>query len=88
MIVISGRHIRAARALIGWTQRQLSKKSNVALGTLRSMESSDGPVRSQTETLGRVVASLEKAGVEFLDSEQPGVRMRISHSGQARKAAT
>jgi hypothetical protein len=40
------------------------------------MEGSDGPVSSRTESLTRVVITLEKAGVDFLDGDQPGVRMR------------
>ncbi len=75
MITITGRHIRAARALLGWAQSELSRKSKVALGTVRRMEGFDGAVGARTETLGRVVAVLERAGVEFLDGERPGVRM-------------
>ena len=48
----------------------------MALGTIRRMESFDGPVGARTETLAKVVAVLEKAGVEFLNDERPGVRMR------------
>jgi len=40
------------------------------------MERFDGPVGSRTETLGKVVAILEKAGIEFLNSESPGLRLR------------
>jgi hypothetical protein len=76
LIVITGRHVRAARALIGWAQNELSKKSKVALGTVRRMEGSDGPVSARTESLNRVVITLERAGVEFLNGDQPGVRMR------------
>jgi predicted transcriptional regulator len=75
LIVINGRHIRAARALLGWAQHELSKKAKVALGTLRRMEGFDGPVSARTESLNRVIATLEKAGVEFLDSGIPGVRL-------------
>jgi hypothetical protein len=77
LIVITGRHIRAARALLGWPQNELSKKSKVALGTVRRMEGFDGPVSARTESLTRVVVTLEKAGVEFLDSGSPGVRLRM-----------
>lgn len=77
LIVITGRHIRAARALLGWPQKELSKKSKVALGTVRRMEGFDGPVSARTESLTRVVVTLEKAGVEFLDSGSPGVRLRM-----------
>jgi len=40
------------------------------------MEAADGPVKTRTETLGRVIITLEKAGIEFLNHDQPGVRMR------------
>jgi hypothetical protein len=40
------------------------------------MEGFDGPVGARTETLGKVVSVLEKAGVEFLNDERPGVRLK------------
>jgi hypothetical protein len=40
------------------------------------MEGFDGPVGARTEKLGKVVATLEKAGIEFLDSGSPGVRLK------------
>jgi predicted transcriptional regulator len=76
LIRITGRHIRAARALLGWAQSELSKRSRVARGTVRRMEGFDGPVSARTETLDRIVAVLEKAGVEFLNEDRPGVRLK------------
>jgi predicted transcriptional regulator len=76
LIVITGRHIRAARALLGWAQGELSKKAKVALRTIRRMEAFDGAVSARTETLTRVVMALEKSGIEFLNDGRPGVRMR------------
>jgi predicted transcriptional regulator len=76
LILLSGRHIRAARALLGWTQNDLSRKAKVALGTVKRMEGFDGPVGARTDTLRRIVAVFEKAGVEFLNDNRPGVRMR------------
>ncbi len=75
LIIISGRHVRAARALLGWAQAELARRSKVALRTIRRMEDFDGPVSARTDTLGRVVAVLEKAGIEFLDDGKPGVRL-------------
>jgi len=40
------------------------------------MEGFDGPVSARTETLGKIVAVLERAGVEFLNADRPGVRLR------------
>ena len=76
LILISSRHIRAARGLLGWTQKELAKRSKVALGTLRKMEDSPGPVPARTETLIRVIAAFEKAGIEFLNDARPGVRLK------------
>jgi predicted transcriptional regulator len=73
LIVISGKHIRAARGLLGWTQTELSKKAKVGLGTICRMEDSDGPVKARTETLGKVVTALEKPGIVFLED---GVRLK------------
>jgi predicted transcriptional regulator len=75
LILVTGRHLRAARGLLGWTQRDLAKRGKVALGTLRKMEESDGRVDSRTDTLIRVMTALEKAGVEFLNDDKPGVRL-------------
>jgi predicted transcriptional regulator len=67
---------------LGWTQKDLAKKGNVALGTLRKMEDCAGPVDARTETLIRVMIALEKAGIEFLNDERPGVRLRspVTHT--------
>jgi transcriptional regulator with XRE-family HTH domain len=77
VIVITGRQLRAARALLAWSQSELSKKSRVALGTIRRMEDFDDAVGARTDTLAKVVSVLETAGIEFLDDGKPGVRMRM-----------
>ena len=76
LIRITGWHLRGARGLLGWTQSHLAKKAGVGLGTIRRMEDFDEAVGARTDTLGKVVAVLEKAGVEFLDDGQPGVRLK------------
>ena len=47
----------------------------MALGTVKRMEGFDGPVGARTDTLRRVVAVFEKAGIEFLNDGRPGVRL-------------
>lgn len=42
------------------------------------MESFDGEVGARTSTLSLVQRALEKAGVEFLNHERPGVRMKAA----------
>ena len=61
--------------LLGWEQIELSKKARVAIGTIRRMESFDGPIGSRTETLRKVMGALERGGIEFLNGGKPGVRL-------------
>jgi transcriptional regulator with XRE-family HTH domain len=74
--LITGRQLRAARALIGMEQIDLAKRARVAIGTIRRMESFDGEIGARTGTLSLVQRALEKAGVEFLNDARPGVRLR------------
>ena len=74
--MITGRQLRAARVLLGIEQIELAKLAGVAIGTIRRMESFDGEIGSRTGTLSLVTRAMEKAGVEFLNDGQPGVRMR------------
>ncbi len=86
-MIITGRQLRAARALLGMEQIELAKRSRVAVGTIRRMESFDEEVGARTSTLSQVQKALEKAGVEFLNDGQPGVRLKrhpsVGHPGAA-----
>lgn len=70
------RQLRAARALIGWEQDKLAQKAGIAVNTVRRMEAFDGDIRCNTLTLRKVQVALEKAGIEFLNHGEPGVRLR------------
>jgi predicted transcriptional regulator len=74
--LVTGRQLRAARALLGWEQVELAKRSRIAIGTIRRMESFSGEVGSRTSTLSQVLGALEKAGIQFLNDNAPGVRLR------------
>jgi predicted transcriptional regulator len=76
LALISGRQLKAARALVGWEQTHLARKSGVAVSTIRRMESFGGEVGARTSTLSLVQKALESAGIEFLNDTRPGVRMR------------
>ena len=65
---------RAARALVGWSQTGLAAASNLSLGTIRDFETARRvPL---INNLSAVRRALEGAGVEFIDGDRPGVRMR------------
>jgi hypothetical protein len=75
-LLIIGPQLRAARALLGMEQIELAKRARVARGTIRRMESFAGEIGARTGTLSLVQRTLEKAGVEFMNDGQPGVRFK------------
>lgn len=78
-MAISGNQIKAARALIGMEQSELSEKAGVSVNTIRNMEAKGmDVVRVRLDTLYRVQDALKAAGVIFVEEngEGPGVRLR------------
>jgi transcriptional regulator with XRE-family HTH domain len=67
--------MRAARALLGIDQRTLAELAGVSLPTIQRMEASEGFVRGMIDTLTKVVAALELAGVELIGENS------VSHGG-------
>lgn len=73
--------IRAARALLDWSQRQLAEKSKLSVPTIKRMEGAMGPERSTDANVEAVRRALEAAGIVFLDAKQnkdggAGVRLK------------
>jgi predicted transcriptional regulator len=73
--MITPRQIRAARALLGWSQQQLADKAIVSLNAVVRLES--GVVDSRISTVQAVQKALVKAGIEFLDADQKGEGVRL-----------
>lgn len=80
--MITAFQLKAARALVGMEQRALAEASGVSLPTIQRMEASKGTVRGVIESLVKVMAALETAGVEFINEDASssgggrGVRLR------------
>jgi transcriptional regulator with XRE-family HTH domain len=55
--------MKAARALAGLSQQALAEVSGLSLPTIQRMEASSGTVRAMVDSLTRVVAALDAAGV-------------------------
>lgn len=74
--------LRAARALLGIDQRTLAKCAGVSVPTIQRMESSQGFVRGVVDSLTKVVAALEREGIELISENGVssaggrGVRLR------------
>ena len=65
--MLTAAQMRAARALAGMEQKTLAKVSGVSLPTIQRMEASNGVVRGVIESLTKVMAALEAAGIEFIN---------------------
>lgn len=67
---------KGARAMLGWSRRQLAEAADVAERTLVDFER--GERQPYRRTLADIRAALEKGGVEFIDGNGggPGVRLR------------
>ncbi|MES1199430.1 MAG: helix-turn-helix domain-containing protein [Pseudomonadota bacterium] len=83
--------LRAARALLGLDQKALADLAGVSLPTIQRMEASDGYVRGVVDTLTKVVAALETAGVELIGdyagTTGTGRGVRLREAAQPRRAA-
>ena len=65
--MLTAAQMRAARALAGMEQKTLAKAAGVSLPTIQRMEGSNGVVRGVIESLTKVMAALEAAGIEFFN---------------------
>ena len=74
--MITPRQIRAARAILGWSQQELADKAIVSLNAVTRLER--GKVDSRVSTVSAVEKALTKAGIDFLasDTKGEGVRLR------------
>ncbi|MGJ5180173.1 MULTISPECIES: helix-turn-helix transcriptional regulator [unclassified Bradyrhizobium] len=64
---------RAARGLLDWSQAELATRSNLSESTIRDFEK--GRRIPSINNLAAVRRALEAAGVQFIDGDQPGVRL-------------
>lgn len=77
--MVTGRQIRAARVLLGWSYRTLAERSGVSESTIRRAEATDGIPTVRADNLYAIQAALQAGGVLFIDENTAGgegVRMR------------
>ena len=76
--MIAVAQLRAARALVGWSQPELAEHSSVGIATIRRMEGARGLPKTTAGNVWKVQRALEDAGVVFIDENGggPGVRLK------------
>jgi transcriptional regulator with XRE-family HTH domain len=71
-MLLTASQIRAARALLEWTQPQLAEASGLSMMSIRRMEGPSGPGRRSAENVEAVRKALDDAGVIFLSADEVG----------------
>jgi transcriptional regulator with XRE-family HTH domain len=66
MVMISAGQLRAARALLGFDQRQLAELAGLSVPTIQRMEASDGVIRGNVDSLMKLIKALESSGLELI----------------------
>ncbi len=74
-IAILPAQVRAARALLGWSQDQLAAASEIPKRTIARLELGEGS--AQQRTLAAIRSALEAAGVEFIAENGGGAGVRL-----------
>jgi transcriptional regulator with XRE-family HTH domain len=85
--VVTTRQVKAARALLGWSQADLAEKSGVSEPTVARLESMDGELGGRELTAEKIRSAIEGAGVSFIDENGggSGVRLRKRSKEKSRR---
>src|SRR3984893_14976012 len=84
--MITAAQLRAARGLLGLDQRRLAELSGLSVPTIQRMEASETMVRGNVDSLVKLIAAFDAAGIEMIDeaavssSQGRGVRLKANSS--------
>jgi len=74
--LITSDQIRAARALLRWSGKDLAEKTGLGFSTLMRLEVLEGVPGAQAKTLEAIQKAFEGAGIEFLGTPEEGAGVR------------
>jgi transcriptional regulator with XRE-family HTH domain len=67
--LITAAQLRAARALLGIDQRRLAEMAGLSVPTIQRMEASEDVIRGNVDSLMKLVAAIDAAGVELIGED-------------------
>ncbi len=77
ILKVSIRQLKAARALLAWSQDDLAAAAEVSLPTVKRLEALDGLLGGRSETSRKIQSALERAGIEFIKENGGGLGVRL-----------
>ena len=84
--MITGTQIRAARALLAWSQAELAQRAGTSLPTIKRIESTGNEPSGTVRTNEKIRAAVEAAGIVFIDADNDGGRgVRMGVRDRTRK---
>lgn len=80
--------VRAARALLGWSQDELAARSGVSVATIRRQEPGTGVFAASDDVAMKIMTAFESAGVEMVEgSDLKGQGVRWSRPSDRERYA-
>ncbi|WP_082512381.1 helix-turn-helix domain-containing protein [Afipia sp. Root123D2] len=74
---VSIRQIKAARALLGWSQEDLAREASVSIPTVKRLEALKGELGGREGTAEKLRSALERSGVRFVGEDGKGIGVRL-----------
>lgn len=75
--MVTTREIKAARALLGWSQADLARNSGVSEPTIARLEAADGDLGGREDTGQKIRKAIESAGIQFFEDNGGGEGVRL-----------
>lgn len=72
--MITGNQIRAARALLAWSQSDLAARAGVSVPTIKRLEARGDDPAGTVRTNQSIRAAVEAADIVFIDDDADGGR--------------
>ena len=82
---VSGAQITAARGLLRITQVELATAAGLSYATVLTFEA--GTSEPQAATMQKLVAELERRGIEFTNGDGAGVRINFAKAAEFARSA-
>lgn len=76
---VSIEQVKAGRALLRWSQRNLADSSGVSLPTIKRLEAGVGEMGGRESTIDAIRHAMENAGIEFISQNGGGEGVRLKH---------
>lgn len=86
--MITSAQLRAARGLLGIDQRELADLAGLSAPTIQRMEASAGVIRGNVDSMMKLIAALDLAGIELIaegaasQATGRGVRLKTAKSAR------